>query len=83
MIELVLYTRRDCRLCEEMAKDIEEEARGLAVRLATVDVDSRQDLARRFGNDVPVLFVGDVEFARHRLERGRLRQALSGRGRPA
>ena len=76
MTELVLYTRPECRLCDEMKAVIDAESRGAPVRTTVVDVDSRQDLADRFGLEVPVLFVDGRKFAKHRLERGRLRARL-------
>lgn len=82
MIELLLYTRRECHLCDEMRSVIEAESRGHSVRLTVVDVDSRRELADLYGLDVPVLFVEGRKFAKHRLERGRLRGRLA-RGAPA
>ena len=76
MTELVLYTRRECHLCDEMKSVVDAETRGETVRTTVVDVDSRPDLADRFGLDVPVLFLDGRKFAKHRLERGRLRARL-------
>jgi len=76
MIEVRLYTRSGCHLCDIMKAAVEEEARGYSVRMTAVDVDSADELAREFGADVPVLFVGGKKFAKHRLEPGRLREKL-------
>jgi glutaredoxin len=76
MIDLLLYTRRDCHLCDTMKSAIDDESKGFAVRTKVVDVDSRNELAAEFGADVPVLFVSGKKFAKHRLEPGRLRQKL-------
>ena len=81
MIELTLYSRRDCHLCEEMKERIAAEAGGFPTRLTVVDVDSRAELAAEYGDDVPVLFVDGRKFAKHRLERGRLREKLRRGGR--
>jgi len=76
MIDLLLYTRRDCHLCDAMKAAVDGEARGFPVRVTVVDVDSREELAGEFGLDVPVLFVDGKKFAKHRLEPGRLRERL-------
>jgi hypothetical protein len=76
MIELVLYTRRECCLCDEMKGVVEEVSRGLPVRLSLVDVDSRPELARDFGAEVPVLFVNGTKFAKYRADPRRLRRRL-------
>lgn len=76
MIDLLLYTRRECHLCDAMKSAVEDEAKGFAVKTTIVDVDSWSDLAEEFGLDVPVLFVSGKKFAKHRLEPGRLREKL-------
>jgi len=74
MIDLVLYTRRECHLCDTMNAVVEEETREFEVRTDVVDVDSRSELAAEFGLEVPVLFVAGKKFAKHRLDAGRLRE---------
>jgi glutaredoxin len=82
MIELVLYTRRDCCLCDEMKGVVEEASRPFPVRLSLVDVDSRPDLAREYGAEVPVLFVNGTKFAKYRADPRRLRRKLADVHRP-
>ena len=77
MIELQLYTRRECHLCEEMKGVVEEASRGIPAELSLVDVDSRPDLAAAFGEEVPVLFVQGIKFAKYRVDGRRLRDKLS------
>ena len=68
---LTLYGRRDCHLCEEMARALRE--RGVA--FAEVDVDSATELKERYGRFVPVLTDGDgKELCRYRLEPAVLQQ---------
>jgi hypothetical protein len=76
--ELVIYTRRDCSLCERM----ESEARRVAgpdARIAMIDIDDDPDLVSRFGADVPVLCVDGEVVCRHFLDAGRLHAAIHGR----
>ena len=76
MIELVIYTRRECCLCQEMKEVVEEASRGFPVRLSLVDVDTRPELARQYGEEVPVLFVDGSKFAKYRTDARRLRRKL-------
>lgn len=57
---LVLYTRHDCGLCDEMMAGLAPwlAERGLAAELRDVDVDPVT--RRRFGLKVPVLTVDGV-----------------------
>ena len=83
MIDLSLYTRRGCCLCEEMKTAIDDAIGGFPVRLEEIDVDANPDFTERFGADVPVLFVEGQEFARHRLDRKALRERLRRAGAPS
>ena len=85
MIDLVIYARRECHLCEEMESIVAREIRRRPVRLAVVDVDSDPELARAFGERVPVLWIDGKKFAEFRVDPRRLREKLDGRrgaGRP-
>jgi hypothetical protein len=77
MIELLLYTRRDCCLCDAMKGAVEDASRNFPTRLTVVDVDSRPELAREYGGEVPVLLVHGRKFAKYRVDPRRLRERLS------
>ena len=66
MIELELMTKPGCHLCEEMKAALFEAARGLEIRLREVDISRDGQLERRFGNDIPVLFVNGSKAFKHR-----------------
>jgi hypothetical protein len=77
-LEFVIYTRRDCSLCEQM----EAEARRIAgpeARIAMIDIDDDPALVSRFGADVPVLCMEGEVVCRHFLDAGRLQDAIHGR----
>jgi glutaredoxin len=62
-VELVLYTRRDCHLCEAMKREIARADSALLGELREIDVDSDPALAARHGDSVPVLAIdGRVAF---------------------
>lgn len=54
-VRLVLYTRKDCHLCDEMKAEIARARLGNACALEVVDIDSDPALAERHGMSVPVL----------------------------
>ncbi len=62
-MEVTLYTRQDCPLCDEAKKAL--HTAGLAPH--EVDIDLDPDLRRRFTNDVPVIYVDGVEAFRHHV----------------
>jgi glutathione S-transferase len=53
---LVLYARPDCHLCDEARAGLERlSADGLVFELEEVDIDSDDELLRRFLERIPVL----------------------------
>jgi glutaredoxin len=77
MIDLLLYTRRDCCLCDTMKAVVEDASRKFPTSLSVVDVDSRPELAAAFGEEVPVLFIDGIKFAKYRADPRRLRDKLA------
>lgn len=77
MISLRLYTRKECHLCEEMEEVIGRASRGFAVQLDIVDVDLDSELLGHYGEDVPVLLVNGVKFAKYKIGETRLRWKLT------
>ncbi len=75
--EVLLYTRAGCHLCEEAKAAMKPVLREFGARLREVDVDSDPGLAGEFGMDVPVVFVNGRKVAKHRVDPGRIRRALS------
>jgi 4a-hydroxytetrahydrobiopterin dehydratase len=63
-MEVTLYTRQNCPLCDKAKATL--LAAGVAPR--EIDVDLDLDLIRRFGDDVPVIYIDDTEAFRHRIE---------------
>ena len=67
---LTVYSRAHCHLCDEMLEAL-RKLRGLRrFGVQVMDVDSDPALARRYGEDVPVLVHEGRELCRHRLDAG-------------
>jgi uncharacterized membrane protein len=58
MIEVVLYSRADCHLCEQARIDLESLQNEYPHLLKIVDVDSDAKLRKEFGFEVPVVETG-------------------------
>ena len=63
-MEVTLYTRQNCPLCEKAKATL--VAAGVTPR--EIDIDLDLDLLRRFGDDVPVIDINGNEAFRHRIE---------------
>lgn len=74
--ELTLLSRDGCKLCLEALHRIEPLVTSFGATLRVVDVDSDQALRSLYGLDVPVLFLGAREVARHSIDTLDLRDEL-------
>jgi glutaredoxin len=72
--EVVVYTRQGCGLCRRAEELVAREARRVEVR--HVDVDTDEELVRRYGIRVPVVTVDDVEVAELEVAAGTVRRAV-------
>ena len=63
MVDVTLYTRRNCPLCDKAKAAI--LASGVDLRLTEVDVDLDPDLLFLYDEHVPVIFVAGKEAFRH------------------
>ena len=69
MTRLTLLSRPGCHLCEEMRRQVEAILADVERQWEEVDVDSDPELARRYGEEIPILFVNGHLFAKIRLPR--------------
>lgn len=73
---LLLYTRRECSLCDAMKAVIREVAGGIPLALEEIDVDSSPELAEEYGAEVPVLVINGRKAFKYRVAAGELAQRL-------
>ncbi len=68
-VEVVLYTRHDCPLCDKAKASIRaaETLYRLRIRMREVDIDEDPALLEMFTEDVPVVYVNGREAFRHRV----------------
>jgi Glutaredoxin-like domain (DUF836) len=69
VIRLTLMSRPGCHLCDEMRREVDALLAGEPHEWDVVDVDSDPELARRYGDSIPVLFVNGHLFAKIRVPR--------------
>jgi hypothetical protein len=70
---LVLLTRPECGLCEDMHAALDTLRRSHALPpLEIIDVDSDPTLQRRYGLRIPVLLLGEAMVCEHRLDAAEL-----------
>jgi glutaredoxin len=75
-LEVTLYTRPGCHLCEDAKKLILPLLQEFGATLREVNIDEDPDLTARYGLDIPVVFVGTHKAAKHRVEVKQFRRKL-------
>ena len=77
MLELTLYTRRDCDLCREMEELLERELPRFVAEFRRIEIDGDAALEASYGQEVPVLFVNGRKAFKFRCTARDLRKRLS------
>lgn len=68
MVEVVLYTRKGCHLCDVAKEEIERLRAAAGFQLAIVDIDSDEELRRKYNDEVPVIFIGGRKAFKYRVD---------------
>ena len=58
MLNVTLYTRKNCKLCDEVKAELSQLQAQYPHRLVEVDIDSDAALVENFGLEIPVVEVG-------------------------
>ena len=75
-VDVQLFTRPGCGLCEEMKAEMRAAKVEGQYRLVEVDVDSERGLKKRYGLRIPVLTIAGRECFEGRLDRSAFRKAI-------
>ena len=75
-IDIVLYERPGCCLCEEMLAVVASLEGEFPLEVKRVDISGAPELEARFGAEVPVLFVAGRKAFKYRVDAQRLRDRL-------
>jgi glutaredoxin len=65
---VVIYTRPDCHLCDEAKTEILNAGCSDHFSLEQVDIESDDNLLRKYQYDIPVVLIDGVEAYRHRVD---------------
>jgi hypothetical protein len=76
-MQLTLYGRKDCCLCDEMAEVVDVVAAERGIEVVKVDVDTDPALAAAYGHEIPVLCRGECRLVSGRVSARALRGLLA------
>jgi glutaredoxin len=75
-LDVTLYTRPGCHLCDDAKSQIAPLLATAGARLREVNVDADPVLRARYDFDVPVIFLGVRKVAKHRVDLAQFRRQL-------
>ena len=76
-MQLTLYGRKDCCLCDQMAEVVAVVAAERGLDVVKVDVDGDPALAAAYGHEVPVLCAGSQRLVAGRVSVRALRALVA------
>ena len=77
---VVLYSRPNCHLCEEMKAELSRAGCDDLYELEVIDIETEPALVARYQYDIPVLSINGVEAFRHRLRADEFKARLKSIG---
>ena len=76
MLNLTLYSRPECCLCEDMKAVLAQVRQDMPFQLEEIDISLDPELEARFGQEIPVLFINGRKAFKYRLTTSELRRRL-------
>jgi len=78
-MQLTIYSRPGCHLCDEMKAVVERVVRSAAgpLTIEAIDISTDPALEARYGVEIPVLLVDGKKVAKYRIGEEALRRILS------
>ena len=75
-LEVILYGRPGCTLCVDAERMLERIGKRMALRVRNVDIETDDELLRRFMFEIPVVEAGGRIVAKAPVREGVLEDAL-------
>lgn len=77
MIEVSIYSRSNCHLCEVALSVLEEIRNELDFQITKILIDGKPELEEKYGEQVPVILINGQPHDFFRIDPERFRLAIS------
>jgi glutaredoxin len=77
MIEVSVYSRSNCHLCEVALEVISEIRKEVEFTITKILIDGNSELEEKYGEQVPVILINDQPHDFFRVDPERFRLAIS------
>jgi len=75
---VIIYSRPGCHLCDEAKASIQNAGIGDQFTLEEIDIESDDELLRKYKYDIPVITIDGVEAFIHRVDPKEFERRLRG-----
>ena len=75
-LEVTIYSRPGCHLCEEAKAQIAPLLKEFGARLTEINIDEDPAIRAEYDYDIPVIFLGARKAAKHRVDLAQFRRQL-------
>ena len=75
-LKVQMYTKKECSLCVVAREIILRVLKEIPFEFQEVDIESRDDLNKRFKEEIPVVFVNGKRTFTYRVHEKKLRRML-------
>lgn len=78
MLRLTFYAKPGCHLCDDAREIVEQVVSefGDSVSIDEIDITEDPALQREYGEEIPVVFVGERRHSQWHVDAGRLRDRI-------
>ena len=79
MHEVIVYSRKQCHLCDEVKQKLHRLASSGQFHWRDVDIDTDPELQRLYNEEVPVVFINGRKAFKYTLDEKEFRKKLGAR----
>lgn len=79
MHDVVVYSRKECHLCDVVKETLKKVQREADFRWREVDIDADPELRRKYTDEVPVVFINGRKAFKYRMGEQEFLRVLAGR----
>jgi glutaredoxin len=73
---VIIYSRPGCHLCDEAKTAIQNAGCSERFTLEEINIESDDELLRKFKYDIPIVMIDGVEAFRHRVDTAAFRRKI-------
>ena len=75
-IQVVIYSRANCHLCQEAEENVREVLTEILFELEIIYIDGDQELERLYGEEVPVTQINGAKHDYFKVDKKRFSEAI-------